>query len=259
MKKNIYLILAASLICCIYSLGSATQSGAFISAGTGMQWLEANTHASAITDVFNHNDYLGYYQYGADSHMSSRNLFGQIGFGYGHMIHCHWYAAAEFTASLYQNRHIGGSVTQKQDSTLPTATDTYSDQLSMHDQMAISALFGYVWPRWMMFTRLGYINAGLDYASSFDIDNRAVSIHDMHSAWSHRVNGALMGLGIRLPVSKHIDLSMEYDYSIYANARPKMISNIVPFHGTDEGRSRADVNINHLQSSNMVIALIVTF
>ena len=259
MKKNAYLFIAASLGCCIYSVGSATQTGAFISAGAGMQWLEANTRASAITDVFNHGDYLGSYKYGADSHMRSRNLFGQVGFGYGQMIRCHWYAGTEFTASLYQNRHVGGSVTQQQDSILPTVTDTYSDELSIHDQMAISALFGHVWPQWMMFARLGYINARLDYENSFNIDIQAVGIHDMHSTWRGRVSGALMGLGIRLPVAKHIDLSAEYDYNVYEHVHRKMVSNIVPVHGTDEGRSRADVNINHLQSSNMVIALIVTF
>ena len=248
-------LLAATLLLCMVAGAQATQTGAFISVGGGQQWLSSGSDVAAETQVFQH----GSYSFNAHSQSTSRNLFGRLGVGYGRLVHCHWYLATELAASLYRTHTVGSSLTEKQDPNIPLATYTYTDRLMLNNQVELSGTLGYAWPRWMTFARLGYVNAALDYSNTYDINNGYMSIHGMHSESSGRVSGALMGVGVRLPVSEHLDLSAEYDYTLYANVHRQLVSNEVPQPVGTRSHSTADVNINHLHSSNAVVSLIYMF
>ena len=251
--------ITANMLLCVFTGAQAAQTGAFISVGGGQQWLSSGSDVVAITQP---DGYSGSYKLSARSQSSSRNLFGRLGVGYGCMVHGHWYMATEFAASLYRTHTVGSSLTEKQDPNVPLATYTYTDRLMLNNQMELSGILGYAWPRWMTFARLGYVNAGLDYSNTYDLNAPEpvpMSIHGMHSESSGRVSGALMGVGVRLPVSKHLDLSAEYDYTLYANVHRHLISNEVPQPVGTRSQSTADVNMNHLHSSNAVVSLIYTF
>lgn len=250
-------LLAATLLLCMVAGAQATQTGAFVSVGGGQQWLSSGSDVAANTQMV---DVPGSYKFNAHSKSTSRNLFGRLGVGYGRLVHCHWYLATELAASLYRTHSVGSSLTEKQDPKVPLATYTYTDRLMLNNQIELSGILGYTWPRWMTFARLGYVNADLEYRNTYDIEAPQVAmIHGMHSESSGRVSGALMGVGIRLPVSEHLDLSAEYDYTLYANVHRQLVSNEVPQPVGTRSQSTADVNINHLHSSNAVVSLIYMF
>ena len=256
--KNIVAISGVALCGLCSSTQAASLNGVFVSVGGGVRYLQANSDIA--TTLSNSGSSV---IFTANSNNHATNDFGRLGVGYG-WYRNNIYLGAELAYDFYNSRSLqsSGKTTAAKSSPYNYQT-AYSDTVKMPNQFEASAIFGYQWPRQILsFIRVGYVNAALHYSNHIGWSANGGLNGETSGSNNSRVNGVLFGLGARLPVAKHISLSAEYDFTLYAKPHLNTKSTMSvpqPKSSTAIVDWSTDINYTSLNSSTGLVSLIYTF
>lgn len=179
----------------------------------------------------------------------------QLGVGYGRFWHQNYYTAAEFDYDVFVGDHTFEHTTAAK---IKSSTVFLKDKSSLKDQMQLSAIFGRKFAK----NILGYVKIGYSHLTTNDhIEFQKKGFETM--PWvsdNYKINmdGVVLGLGARLPVSDHIQLAGEYDYTDYGTATYHHRLENVLYGGTIQTIDTTE-KVKNVHSNKGVVSLIYTF
>lgn len=254
IKCSKKLVILLSLTLCFGSVFAYPLAGMFISAGGGVDVISRGSIDNADFSISQSSHTSTSYSTMSYANVTSITPTANFGIGYGQLF-------GNVYLGLEGNYYLFGGKTnniRSDGQSIPGAKITLSDEVRFLNQFGASALLGYKWQHWMTFIRLGYVNAALKLESSAFYNPVIGESVALSSNKSTRLNGGLIGLGLRLPVSNHVSLSAEYDYSLYEN-KTLTISADGQDPYLNKYHTESVINLHHIHSSTGLVSLIYTF
>lgn len=248
--KNVMVksLLAVSLVAVgmnVQAMSSSALQGVYFSLGTGVMNLHQNLdYKIDIGPGYDPvNDVM-------QQHLTPGLV--RFGIGYGMYFQHKYYAAVEAAYSFVSDTTFSNKMTTKIKN-----TDFYStNQTSANHLFELNALFGYVFPKQILgFVKLGYAHLSTTNHLLFQQDGYLNDPWVQYN-YNQSLNGLLLGLGVRLPITAKLQLAGEYNYINYGTSHHKATLVNVNYAGSTENISVDESNKVH--SNNFVASLIYT-
>lgn len=255
--KNKYLNLVVVLLFSLSFFSASAQDGLYISLGSGVQQLTVN--ASGATTIMV-KGYDAKELMSVNVQSSWPHAFAQFGIGYGKQFGQHIYVGSEIAFDYNGNGYLSESDSLSH----ATSSQYYNAWLALPQQWVFSGIVGYQFNRFMPFLRLAYVNALLNLNESLRYVLSGISDAEMSSISRYRLSGGQLAFGLRFPVSKHFNISAEYDYTLYSNLQVNHLighATIQP-SGVDiptTYNGYSDVKFHRLGASSLLVSLIYQF
>jgi hypothetical protein len=183
------------------------------------------------------------------------SVFSHIGFGYGFQIKEHYYAAIEsaYDYSFGHNSDGYGSMILPGGDVGPG--ETYYT-VRAENQVEINGLFGRTFYHdYLGFVKAGFVGSWNKYTIGWSA--AGVSPYDpINPGYSGSVNnfrkGLNLGLGVRMPIAKRIQLVAEYDYmNFFTHGYTKTIDPV----GAGDSPQTHNITDN-MHSNNFIVSLL---
>ena len=181
---------------------------------------------------------------------------GFVGLGYGHQVLDHIYMS-------WSARYYFSSPAPLALNALMRTTDKYYNAHFKHvsqfaNQGSITQTVGYVLPHhWLPVVRMGYASRVLKVSQQAVVSVPDLPPSRIQNNFHVHLHGAVLGVGLRHLLVRHLSLVLEYDYAWYVPLDVHQKTTVTT--STDVQTFETDMKINHIQGASVLASLLVTW